>query len=347
MQESALQLRLRDKASAENLAKMANFGLSGRTWATYGSAVNNLQRCQEETGIDMSLPFDSNKVLEFIAWMKVKKLKSRSMSSYLSGVRMYHIASGFSEGVLREPLVKLILKGQANMEKVEKLVGVRKGKLPVTINIMKLLKVRLAKVSWPMWEVRLLWAVMTVAWSGSTRVHEILSRQKNMFDVQTTLLWKDVKFKKVKMEGNDVDTIVIHVKSPKVDRVGAGDDIVIAELGNFMCPISAMGKYRKEIKLKEEAGMPVFRVQSGACFTGADLNSKLKQLIGDLGDKIPGQVVTSHSFRAGVASEMAKRGHTEEELMAVGRWSSQAYRLYMGLPLAHRATFARKIGMGI
>ena len=346
MQESALQLRLRDKESAENLTKMANFGLARRTWSTYGSAVNNLNRCQEETGIDMSLPFDSNKVLEFIAWMKVKNLKSRSMSSYLSGVRMYHIASGFHEGVLREPLVKLILKGQANMEKIEELVGIRKGKLPVTISVMKLLKLRLAKVSWPMWEVRLLWAVMTVAWSGSTRVHELLSKQKNTFDVQTTLLWKDVKSKKVKMEGKDVDTIVIHVKSPKVDRVGAGDEIVIAELGNFMCPIAAMGKYRKEIKLKEEPDMPVFRVKSGACFTGADLNSKLKRLIGDLGDKIPGQVVTSHSFRAGVASEMARRGHTEEELKAVGRWSSQAYRLYMGLPLAHRATFARKIAMG-
>jgi hypothetical protein len=56
--------------------------------------------------------------------------------------------------------------------------------------------------------------------------------------------------------------------------------------------------------------------------------------------------VTSHSFRAGVASEMAKRGHSEEELMAVGRWSSQAYQLYMGLPLAHRASFARKIALG-
>ena len=92
--------------------------------------------------------------------------------------------------------------------------------------------------------------------------------------------------------------------------------------------------------------MPVFRVKSGAFFTGADLNSKLKQLIGDLGDKIPGRAVTSHSFRAGVTSEMAKRGHTEEDLMAVGRWSSQAYHLYMGLPFAHRATFARKMAMG-
>ena len=346
VQLSALQSRLKDSKSAVALTTLANFGLANITWATYGSAVNNLRRCEEDTGIDMSLPFDPDKVLEFVAWKKARNLTSKSMSAYLSGIRMYHIASGFAEGVLREPLVKLILKGQANVEKIENLLGRKKGKLPVTVSIMKLLKLRLGKVCWPMWEVRLVWAVMTMAWSGSMRVHELLSRKKSSFDAQTTLVWRDVKLTHVMVEKERVETIVLHVKSPKIDRVGAGDEIAISELGNFMCPLSAFKKYREEIKLKEEAGMPVFRVKSGACFTGSDLNQKLKKLIGDLGDKIPGKVVTSHSFRAGVASEMAKRGHSEEELMAVGRWSSQAYKLYMGLPLAHRATFARKIALG-
>ena len=44
---------------------------------------------------------------------------------------------------MREPIVKLILKCQANLEKVEKLMSGKKGKLPVTIKVMKLLKVRL------------------------------------------------------------------------------------------------------------------------------------------------------------------------------------------------------------
>ena len=342
---SALAGRVKDKKSAETLAHMANVGLAGRTWATYGSAVNNLRRCQAETSVDMSLPFTPNKVLEFIAWMKARKLKSRTMSSYLSGVRMFHIASGFSEGVLREPIIKLVLKGQANIEKIEKLISGKKGKLPVTIKVMKLLKLRLGKVDWPMWEVRLAWAVMTAAWSGSTRIHELLSRKTDVYDPQTTLLWKDVKFVKVKVEETELETMVIHIKSPKIDRLGAGDDVVISELGNFMCPLRAMKNYREVSKLEEDPNLPVFRVKSGGCFTGADFNKQLKKLLGDLDSKIPGGVVTSHSFRAGVASEMAKRGHSEEELMAVGRWSSEAYKLYMGLPLTHRATFARKIAL--
>ena len=82
VQLSALQSRLKDSKSAVALTTLANFGLANRTWATYGSAVNNLRRCEEETGIDMSLPFDPDKVLEFVAWMKARNLTSKSMSAY-------------------------------------------------------------------------------------------------------------------------------------------------------------------------------------------------------------------------------------------------------------------------
>ena len=151
---------------------------------------------------------------------------------------------------------------------------------------------------------------------------------------------------KVTLDKKEVGMISMHVKSPKIDRVGAGDNIEVIELGNFMCPIAAMAKYRDIIKLREDPGLPVFRQQSGACFTGAQLNRMLGELTHSLAKHIPGGVVTSHSFRAGVATEMARNGYTEEELMAVGRWNSKAYLHYVSLPRAHRASFARKIALG-
>ena len=255
----------------------------------------------------MSLPFTPNQTLEFVGWMKARGLKSRTMSTYLSGMRMYHIAMGFHEPGLREPIVKLILKGQANLERVQELIGGKVGKLAVTIELMKLIKIRLGKVNWPMEEVRLLWAVMTLGWTGSFRIHEILSRTKNTFDQQTTLQWKNVRFGRVKVDTGMVESISVHVKSPKVDKVGAGDDIEVVELGrgSFMCPIAAMEKYREISRVGEDSEMPVFRLSSGACFTGGDLNKRLKMLVGDLEVHIPGGKVTSHSFRAGVATEMA------------------------------------------
>ena len=77
----------------------------------------------------------------------------------------------------------------------------------------------------------------------------------------------------------------------------------------------------------------------------SNINKRLKMLVGDLEVHIPGGKVTSHSFRAGVATEMARAGHTESELMAVGQWSSLAYRHYIKMPLSHRANITRKIAL--
>ena len=75
----------------------------------------------------MSLPFCLNKVLDFIGWMKARDLKSRTISTYLSGVRMYHISMGHNEPSLRQPMVKLILKGQSNMERVQEILRRKSG----------------------------------------------------------------------------------------------------------------------------------------------------------------------------------------------------------------------------
>merc|ERR1712105_44441 len=142
------------------------------------------------TGADMSLPFNGDKTLEFVGWMIEKQYKSRTMSSYLSAVRMFHIACGFNEPCLREPIIKMILKGQDNWDKIqEKIIGII-GRLPVTIKVMKLLKVNLCKANWPILEKRLFWAVACMPWSGSFRIHELLSKEKGEICEQTTLMWQ-------------------------------------------------------------------------------------------------------------------------------------------------------------
>ena len=165
----ALLGKVKNPKTAQALADKANFGLSQKTWSTYQTTINHLERCREETGADMSLPFNEEKSLEFVGWMEGRGLKSRTMSSYLSGIRMYHIARGYSDPCLRLPIIKLILKGQENWDKVQDKINGKVGRLPVTIQMMKILKKNLRKVEWPIAEKRLFWAVATLAWAGSFR----------------------------------------------------------------------------------------------------------------------------------------------------------------------------------
>ena len=294
--------------------------------------------------MNMSLPFNQSKTLEFLGWMEARGLKSRSMSSYLSGVRSYHVASGFGDPFLRDPMVKLILKGQENWDKLQARLEGKDAKLPVTKIMMKHLKKNLLKVSWPRSEKRLFWAVATMAWSGSFRIHELCSRGAKEFDSQTTLLWKDVALGELKVGQTLVKSVSIHVKSPKVDRVGAGDNVEVFQLGNFMCPIAALAKYREESRLQEESELPVFRLDSGLCWTGTEMNRRLVVLTKDLESIVPGGLVRTHSFRSGVPSEMARAGMDPESIQAVGRWKSDAYKAYVKLPVTRRAEMARSMG---
>ena len=170
------------------------------------------------------------------------------------------------------------------------------------------------------------------------------SRREKENDSQTTLLWKDVTFDEIKYKGDMVKVIQVHVKSPKVDRVGAGDKIQVFQLGNFMCPVESMKKYREEMKVKEDPEMPVFRKSSGMCMTGAEINKKLSILTQEVGKLVTGGVIKSHSFRSGVPSEMAKNGENAEAIQAVGRWNGDAYKIYCKIPLTRRADMARAVG---
>ena len=57
--------------------------------------------------------------------------------------------------------------------------------------------------------------------------------------------------------------------------------------------------------------------------TGKDFNSTLSSLTSDVTTNT-NVVVKSHSLRAGVPSELAKRGADPSKIKGVGRWSSNS-----------------------
>ena len=156
-----------DERMASVLAGMANFGLAKSTHDTYSVIRNHLGRCHDETGYDMELPFDTDKMLVLVGWMIHRGLKSSTMSTYISGLRMYHISLGYNEPVLREPIVKLILKGKENWDMVQKKMNGAVGRLAVTILVMKLIKKTLRRLEVTITERLMLWAVCRVVFISS------------------------------------------------------------------------------------------------------------------------------------------------------------------------------------
>ena len=68
----------------------------------------------------ISLPFDEEKTLQMIGWMKkTRNLKAVSIEKYLSGLRTLHIAADWNAPSLRSAMVKLVLKEMSNYDKVQ------------------------------------------------------------------------------------------------------------------------------------------------------------------------------------------------------------------------------------
>ena len=73
---------------------------------------------------------------------------------------------------------------------------------------------------------------------------------------------------------------------------------------------------------------PFFRDLGGRGYTGRAFNNDLQELLTGQVDYSLGSI-TSHSFRAGLATEMARVGYSDADIMAVGRWHSSAYLHYI------------------
>jgi hypothetical protein len=324
------------------LAEIGNHGLAKSTWSNYGTAERMLMRCRKDTDRKMELPLGKEDVLIFVDWLiRVRKVKHGTVSNYLAGIRQLHVMKGMEVPQVRSSLVNLIITGKKNMERMEKLKKTDKGRLPVTLTVMRLLKATLREASMENQEKLLTWAVCCLAFNGAFRIHELLSKEEGRFDPVFTLLEEDLRIS----EELDGPVIQVRIKWPKEEKHGREFTVEVFETGGANCPVKALRKWWASGPPRER-GSPAFRRPGGAAFTGRRLNEIMDRLL----EKQLGagrKRLKTHSFRAAVPSMLGAAGFSDAEIMAVGRWSSRAFECYVKLQRTKRRAMARVIaGLG-
>ena len=319
----------------EELDELYSYGLAKGTWSSYKTA-ERLQCC-EEKDIEKKLPLEENTVLAFVHWLAFRRgSKASTIDTYLSGIRQLHVERGLPTDNIRTDRVKTILKGLKNKNLAEdRKEGVEKRK-PITTDILLVLKGKLAEADMNGRDQRLVWTVSSILFHGAFRVHELLCKKQSSFDPDFTLLGRDVKL--VTQGGREV--LQLKIKAPKEQKVGKDVIVDVYSTDTELCPVRAFKKWSK-FRGKEEE-LPLFRFSSGIPLTGKKFNEVVR-------DRLKGEVedieklFSSHSFRAGAASMMAAIGYSDDDIKAVGRWSSRAFMEYIKLPRTQRAEIARKI----
>ena len=321
-----------------SLAEMGNFGIAKSTWSTYKSAERLLLKCQAECKTKFEWPMTTENILLFIHWLvTVRGVKGGTVSSYLSGVRQLHIMDGIDPPNLRPEIVKLILKGIEHKDAANSRDGAGDKRIPMTRDLMKVLKGKIIAWEQP-WNMKLLvWAVCALAFHGAFRIHELLCKAESFFDPQYTLLTENLT-----MSSDSSGKRILHVKlnCPKEQKNGKAVIVDVFESSDSICPVKAFTRWAD--RQRPTAGLPLFRQPDGTPLTGKKLNSILETLLGEEAEARNGKIKT-HSFRIGIASELGTEGLEDGEIKAAGRWSSRAFETYLRTPRTKRASIAKKI----
>ena len=99
--------------------------------------------------------------------------------------------------------------------------------------------------------------------------------------------------------------------------------IILAATGEPTCPLAALR--RLFIQDPRPPNAPLFRLQSSAFSRQAVVNI-LKQRIAAAG--LSEANYSGHSFRKGAAQHAADHGMLDESIQRLGRWTSNAFKLY-------------------
>ena len=254
---------------------------------------------------------------------------------------MIHLTQGLDIPALRPPIISSILEGKSHIETVTARLKNKPKRLPVTLNLLKLLKAKIN--NWDETDqMRLLvWSICLICFFGGFRIHEILTKHKTYFDPAFTLLGRDIRVVSLKSGKETISALQILIKSPKEDRIGKEFIIDVYETKGNFCPV----KYFQRWKNSNPPGSsrkPAFLKPDGSPLTGNDFNKILRTLLEPHIDYTK-KKVSSHSFRGGMATLLGQLGYSDEEIQAMGRWSSRAFESYMKMPRTRRAAMAKKL----
>ena len=328
-----------------SLVEAGNHALAASSWKTYETVDRHLEACEMEIGRPLNFPLSMGDVLTWVAWLiNSRGVKAKTIQVYLAGLRMAHFKRGYFNVNLQNDIVKHILVGLKQRDlNADKLKG-KQGRLPVTLEVLKTLRLQLRRSGWPMAKKRLVWAVIVCGFSGSFRVHEMLSKKQSTFDPTSTLLAGDVGVQTLNGAEGTTEVLKVKLKAPKEARLRHGVVVDLFPTGSYLCPLQALQKYVKALPFCLADDQPIFKKVDGLAYTGAAFNADLKALLKGTGQE---GIITSHSLRAGLATEMGALGYSESDIMQIGRWHSSAYLNYVKNGRLQRMQVAKEVATAI
>jgi hypothetical protein len=154
--------------------------------------------------------------------------------------------------------------------------------------------------------------------------------------INTKLTRSDVTF------DENSEYVILRLKCSKTDLDHKGVEIILAATHDQICPVTAL---RNLFLLDPQPPTaPLFRFDSRAFDYNLFVDT-LRNRLKNIGDQ-RSLCYSGHSFRRGVAQHAADNGILDGDIQRLGRWSSDAFKLYFNTSFSHRFSLNKRFLSG-
>jgi len=244
----------------------------------------------------------------FVGYCFEKSYSPSTISSYISGLNFYHKINGWYS-ISDVFVINKIIKG------CRRLRPVVDKRAPITILMLQKICNVLPMVANSSFESLLFKAMFSVAYFGLFRVSELVFTNNG----NRSLQFEDVLF------DNDNKHVLLCLKVFKNNQNGNPVRMRLpCESDRMICPVCNLHQY---MHVRSQNPGQLFVHNNSSLVTRYQFSAVLKKCLQQSGFNM--DVYKSHSFRIGRATQLASMGLSEEKIMKLGRWNSQAYLSYV------------------
>lgn len=282
------------------------------------------------------VPASEQTILYYIAYTQARSehknivgsgIKASSLKVYLSAIRSMHIVAGYPEPPISAPRVKLVLKA------IHDNGPPPSQQAPITYSLLKRMISTLGhEYHHVMWH-----AVWCLGFFGGLRGAEYTLHKTPDGQHLSVLL----ELKHVQYSSYPIPHIRCDIPRTKTRPHGAVK--VIGCSGTAVCaPCSLLEYLRLRHEYLHLHHAPALFVNIDATpVLKSQLNHAIKQAMSSL--SLDPKYYSSHSLRAGVATQAGISGFGDWEIKELGSWASDAYITYIRPKYSHSLNYATRL----
>lgn len=263
----------------------------------------------------MCYPVSSSSLALFISYLCARGLAPATIKSHLSAIAYVHKMKGFPDPtktfVIEKLLVAIGRRSRADI------------RLPISRSLLYQLVNALKNTNSSAYQRSLYTAMFLIAFYGFFRSGELACKSHKHPD--QVVQFKQISFLVHEEQIRAVKIVITRFKHNTNNRPFV--IMIDREPSEPLCPVQCLIDY---FQLRGYDNGPLFSFADHRGVSITQFNLELRRALIFCGLDV--SRYKSHSFRIGAACHAAEKGFSDAQIRALGRWNSDAFKLYIRPP---------------